>query len=105
MRRLRKGDDVVVRTGRDKGKRGTITRVLDEQTVLVEGINLVKRHTRPNPQQGVSGGIVEKELPIQASNVGLFNPTTGKADRVGIRRLEDGKMVRYFKSNDEVVDV
>lgn len=105
MRRLRKGDDVVVRTGRDKGKRGTVLRVLDQQTVLVEGINLVKRHTRPNPQQGLSGGIVEKELPIQASNVALFNPTSGKGDRVGIRRLEDGKKVRYFKSNDEVVDV
>ncbi len=105
MRRLRKGDDVVVRTGRDKGKRGTVLRVLDEQTLLVEGINLVKRHMRPNPQRGMSGGIVEKEVPIQASNVALFNPTSGKGDRVGVRRLEDGKKVRYFKSNDEVVDV
>ena len=105
MRRLRKGDDVVVRTGRDKGKRGTVLRVLDEQTLLVEGINLLKRHMRPNPQRGMSGGIVEKEVPIQASNVALFNPTSGKGDRVGVRRLEDGKKVRYFKSNDEVVDV
>jgi large subunit ribosomal protein L24 len=104
MKKIRKGDQVVVNTGKDKGKRGTVLRVLDTGKVVVEGINRVKRHTRPNPVKGQTGGIVDKEMPIQASNVALFNPATGKGDRVGIRVLEDGRKVRYFKSNGEVAD-
>ena len=105
LRKIRKGHDVIVTTGRDRGKRGTVLRVLDDQKVLVEGINIVKRHTRPNPQRGVSGGIVTKEMPIDASNIALYNPVTGKGDRVGVRKLEDGRKVRFFKSNGEVVDI
>jgi large subunit ribosomal protein L24 len=104
MKKIRKGDQVVVNTGKDKGKRGTVLRVLDTGKVVVEGINRVKRHTRPNPVKGQTGGIVDKEMPIQASNVALFNPATGKGDRVGIRVLEDGRKVRFFKSNGEVAD-
>jgi large subunit ribosomal protein L24 len=104
MKKIRKGDQVVVTTGKDKGKRGTVLRVLDTGKVVVEGINRVKRHTRPNPVKGQTGGIVDKEMPIQASNVALFNPATGKADRVGFRVLEDGRKVRFFKSNGEVAD-
>ncbi len=104
MKKIRKGDQVVVTTGKDKGKRGTVLRVLDTGKVVVEGINRVKRHTRPNPIKGQTGGIVDKEMPIQASNVALFNPATGKADRVGFRVLDDGRKVRYFKSNGEVAD-
>ncbi|HQW38830.1 MAG TPA: 50S ribosomal protein L24 [Usitatibacteraceae bacterium] len=101
---MRKGDQVVVTTGKDKGKRGTVLRVLDTGKVVVEGVNRVKRHTRPNPIKGQTGGIVDKEMPIQVSNVALFNPATGKGDRVGIRVLEDGRKVRFFKSNGEVAD-
>ena len=104
MRKIRKGDDVMVTTGRDKGKRGTVLRVLDTGKVVVEGVNRVKRHTRPNPIKGQTGGIVDKEMPIQASNVALFNPATGKGDRVGFRVLDDGRKVRFFKSNGEVAD-
>ena len=104
MKKIRKGDQVVVNTGKDKGKRGTVLRVLDTGKVVVEGVNRVKRHTRPNPIKGQTGGIVEKEMPIQASNVALFNPATGKGDRVGFRVLDDGHKVRYFKSNGEVAD-
>jgi large subunit ribosomal protein L24 len=104
MKKIRKGDQVVVTTGKDKGKRGTVLRVLDTGKLVVEGINRVKRHTRPNPIKGQTGGIVDKEMPIQASNVALFNPATGKADRVGFRVLDDGRKVRYFKSNGEVAD-
>ncbi|MCW5593857.1 MAG: 50S ribosomal protein L24 [Betaproteobacteria bacterium] len=104
MKKIRKGDQVVVNTGKDKGKRGTVLRVLDTGKVVVEGVNRVKRHTRPNPIKGQTGGIVEKEMPIQASNVALFNPATGKGDRVGFRVLDDGRKVRYFKSNGEVAD-
>jgi large subunit ribosomal protein L24 len=104
MKKIRKGDQVVVTTGKDKGKRGTVLRVLDTGKVLIEGINRVKRHTRPNPVKGQTGGIVDKEMPIQASNVALFNPATGKGDRVGFRVLEDGRKVRFFKSNGEVAD-
>ena len=104
MEKIRKGDEVVVITGKDKGKRGTVLRVLDTGKVVVEGVNRVKRHTRPNPIKGQTGGIVEKEMPIQASNVALFNPATGKGDRVGFRVLDDGRKVRYFKSNGEVAD-
>ena len=105
MNKIKKGDSVAVLTGRDRGKRGTVVRVYADDRVLVEGINVVKRHTRPNPQAGIAGGIVEKEAPLQISNVALFNPMTQKPDRVGIRVLEDGRKVRFFKSNGEVVDV
>ena len=104
MKKIRKGDQVVVTTGKDKGKRGTVLKVLDTGKVVVEGINRVKRHTRPNPVKGQTGGIVDKEMPIQASNVALFNPVTGKGGRVGIRVLDDGRKVRFFKSNGEVAD-
>jgi len=105
MRKIRKGDDVMVTTGRDKGKRGTVLRVLDDDRLIVENVNLIKRHTKPNPQRGVAGGIIDKEAPIQASNVMLYNPQTKKGDRVGFRVLEDGRKVRFFKSTQEVVDV
>lgn len=105
MRKIKKGDEVQVRAGRDKGRRGVVLKVLDEQRLLVEGVNLVKRHTKGNPMQGVQGGILEKEAAIHVSNVGIFNPQTGKVDRVGFRTLEDGKKIRYFKSNNEVIDV
>ncbi len=104
MKKIRKGDQLVVTTGKDKGKRGTVLRVLDTGKVLIEGVNRVKRHTRPNPIKGQTGGIVDKEMPIQASNVALFNPATGKGDRIGIRVLDDGRKVRFFKSNGEVAD-
>ena len=105
MRKIRKGDDVVVLTGRDRSKRGTVLRVVDVDHLLVEGINRVKKHQRPNPAKGETGGIIDKEMPIHISNVALFNPATKKADRIGIRQLEDGRRVRFFKSNGEVVDV
>lgn len=105
MNRIRKGDEVIVIAGRDKGRRGTVLRVFDDERVLVENINVVKKHQRPNPQRGVAGGIVEKEMPLHESNVMLWNPVSKKGDRVGIRELQDGKKVRYFKSNNEVVDV
>jgi len=105
MNRIRKGDEVIVITGRDKGRRGTVLKTYEDDRVLVENVNVVKKHQRPNPQRGVAGGIVEKEMPLQASNVMLWNPVSKKGDRVGIKVLQDGKKVRYFKSNDEVVDV
>ncbi|MCO6414178.1 MAG: 50S ribosomal protein L24 [Thiogranum sp.] len=106
MRKIRKGDDVVVTTGKDSGKRGTVLRVLsDSDKLVVENVNIVKKHTKPNPQRGIAGGIVEKEMPIHVSNVMLYNPQTKKADRVGFRILEDGRKVRVFKSTSEVVDV
>ena len=104
MQRIRRGDDVIVVAGKDKGRRGTVLKV-NEEHVVVENINVVKKHQKPNPNAGVSGGINEQESPIHVSNVMLFNPVTGKADRVGFRALEDGKKVRYFKSNGEVVDI
>ncbi|MCI0401553.1 MAG: 50S ribosomal protein L24 [Gammaproteobacteria bacterium] len=104
MCRIRKGDDVVVLTGKDKGQRGIVVRVYPNDTVTVENINMVKRHTKPNPLRGTAGGIVEKEMPIHVSNVALYNSGTKKPDRVGFRVLEDGRKVRYFKSNNEVVD-
>jgi large subunit ribosomal protein L24 len=104
MKKIRKGDEVVVITGRDKRRRGTVIRIVGNDKVLVENVNMVKRHTRPNPQLGIQGGIVEKEAPIHLSNVQLWNPAAKKGDRVGIRTLADGKRVRLFKSNDEVVD-
>lgn len=103
--KIRKDDLVIVTTGRDKGKKGKVLKVLVEQKkLIVEGINIVKKHAKPNPAKGKSGGIIEKELPIDSSNVGLWNPSTNKPDRVGIKNLEDGKKVRYFKSNKEVID-
>ena len=104
MKKIRKGDQVVVTTGKDKGKRGTVLQVLDTGKVVIEGVNRVKKHQKPNPMRNIQGGIVEKEMPIQASNVALFNPATKKADRVGVKTLEDGRKVRVFKSNSEVVD-
>ena len=105
MGKIKKGDEISVIAGRDKGKRGSVLRVIDDSHVIVEGVNMVKRHTKPNPQMGVPGGIVEKESPIHISNVGLYNPVSEKADRVGFKTLEDGRKVRVFKSNDEVVDI
>jgi len=104
MNKLRKGDEVVVITGRDKGRRGTIIRVVDASHVLVENVNMVKRHTKPNPARNTQGGIVEKEAALHISNVALWNPVAKKGDRVGVRTLADGRRVRFFKSNDEVVD-
>jgi large subunit ribosomal protein L24 len=105
MNRIRKGDQVIVIAGRDKGRQGTVLRVLRDDRVVVENVNLVKRHQKPNPAKGIQGGIVQKEAPLHVSNVMLFNPATGKGDRIGFRILEDGRKVRYFKSNKEVVDV
>jgi len=105
MKRLRKGDQVIVISGKDKGRQGTVLKVMADDRVLVEQINMVKKHTKPNPMQGVEGGIVEKEMPLHISNVMLFNPVTNKGDRVGFKLLEDDRKVRYFKSNGEVVDV
>ncbi|MEW7980167.1 MAG: 50S ribosomal protein L24 [gamma proteobacterium symbiont of Phacoides pectinatus] len=105
MRKIRQGDQVVVITGKDKGKQGTVLRVIDDQKVVVENINIVKKHTKANPMQGEPGGILDKEMPLAISNVAIFNPETGKADRVGFNVLEDGRKVRYFKSNGEVVDI
>ncbi len=104
MNKLRKGDEVIVIAGKDKGKRGTVLNRVDDQRLLVEGINRVKKHTRPNPMKGEQGGIVEKEMSIHISNVALFNPASQKADRVGFKTLEDSRKVRVFKSNGEVVD-
>ncbi|MBM3379560.1 MAG: 50S ribosomal protein L24 [Betaproteobacteria bacterium] len=103
MEKIRKGDEVVVITGRDKGKRGTVLRRINDQSLLVEGVNVVLKHTRPNPMKGVEGGIREKTLPIHRSNLMLFNPATGRGDRVGIRSLQDGTKVRFFKSSGEQV--
>jgi large subunit ribosomal protein L24 len=105
MQRIRKGDDVVVIAGKDKGKRGSVLSVMQDGRLVVSDVNMVKRHTKPNPNRGVPGGIIEKEMPIHPSNIMLFNPQTSKGDRVGFRILEDGRKVRYFKSTDEVVDI
>lgn len=104
MNKMRKGDGVIVITGKDKGKRGTVLRRVDDDRVVVEGVNRVKKHVKPNPMKGEQGGIVEKEMPIQISNVALYNPATQKADRVGFKTLDDGRKVRVFKANGEVVD-
>ena len=103
MRKIRRGDEVIVLTGRDKGRRGQVVSVLDEQRVVVQGINLVKKHVKPNPMKGEPGGIVAKEAPIQVSNIAIFNPASSKADRVGIRVLEDGSRVRFYKSTGETI--
>ena len=105
MRRIKKGDDVIVIAGRDKGKRGNVLKVMDNGRALVDNVNIVKRHTKGNPNTGETGGILEKEAAIQLSNIALYNPASKKGERVGFKTLEDGRKVRYFKSNDEVVDL
>ncbi len=106
MRRIRKDDELIVISGKDKGRRGKVARVLEDgERLIVAGVNLIKRHTKPNPARNVAGGIVEREAAIHVSNVMLFNPVAKKGDRVGFRVLEDGRKVRYFKSDNEVVDV
>lgn len=105
MQRIKKGDEVIVTAGKDKGRRGSVMQILKNNRVMVENINVVKKHAKPNPMAGIEGGIIEKEMSIDASNIMLFNPATNKGDRVGIKTLEDGKKVRFFKSNNEVVDV
>lgn len=104
MRKIKKGDDIVVICGKDKGRRGTVQKILVNNRVLVDNINMIKKHTKPNPNAGIAGGIIEKEAPIQVSNVLIYNPAKEAGDRVGFKVLEDGEKVRYFKSNGEVVD-
>jgi large subunit ribosomal protein L24 len=103
--KIKKGDEVIVTTGKDKGKRGTVVKVLEDNRLVVENVNMAKKHTKPNPNKGEPGGILDKEMPLDISNVALYNPATGKGDRVGFKILEDGKKVRIFKSNQEVVDI
>jgi large subunit ribosomal protein L24 len=105
MSKFRKGDQVIVLTGRDKGKRGAIAARIDAQHIVVEGINVVKKHVKPNPMKGTTGGVVDKTMPIHQSNVAIFNPSTGRADRVGIKLLGDGKRVRIYKSSGEEIKV
>lgn len=105
MNKIRKGDQVLVIAGKDKGKRGVVTRMRGDDRVIVEGVNVIKRHTKPNPTLGTPGGIIQKEAPLHISNIALLNPVTSKADRVGIKILEDGRKVRIFKSTKEVVDL
>jgi len=105
MQKIRKGDDVIVIAGKDKGKRGTVLRMVDEERVIVENINIARKHQKPNPQGGEPGGIIDRLMPLHVSNVALYNPQKGGADRVGFKILEDGRKVRVFKSNGEVVDV
>jgi large subunit ribosomal protein L24 len=103
MSKIKKGDNVVVIAGRDKGKRGSVSRIVDAGHVIVSGINTVKKHTKPNPMKNQPGGILTKEMPIDVSNVAIYNPVTKKADRIGVRTLEDGRKVRFFKSNGEQI--
>jgi len=105
MNKIKTGDDVIIIAGKDKGKRGSVLKIIDNERVVVEGANMAKKHVKPNPNAGESGGIIEKEMPLHISNVAVFNPAAGKGDRIGIKILEDGRRVRYFKSNNEVVDV
>ena len=105
MNKLRKGDEIIVITGRDKGKRGTIALRQDDSHLVIDGINMVKKHTKPNPMAGTTGGIVDKTMPIHQSNVAIFNATSGKADRVGIKMQADGKRVRVYKSSGEEIKV
>ena len=105
MHKIKKDDDVIVLTGKDKGKRGAVLSVVDDEHLVVENINMAKRHTKANPQAGEAGGILDKEMPMHVSNVALFNSQTGAGDRVGFKILEDGRKVRYFKSTGEVVDI
>ena len=103
MNKIRKGDQVIVLTGRDKGKRGTVTQRVDEDRIVVDGVNVVKKHVKPNPMKGTTGGVVDKTMPIHQSNVAIFNAATGKGDRVGVKTLADGKRVRVFKSSGEEI--
>jgi large subunit ribosomal protein L24 len=105
MRKIKKGDEVIVIAGRDKGKIGEVLQVLDDDRMLVNDVNIVKRHTKPNPMKGQQGGIIEMEAPINVSNLAIYNPETKTADRVGFKQLQDGRKVRYFKSTGEVVDI
>ena len=105
MKKIRKGDQVVVLSGRDKGRRGAVLQVLADGRVLIESVNMVKKHQKPNPQGGKQGGIIEKEVPLAISKVAIWNPSSKKGDRVGVKTLADGKRVRYFKSNGEMLDV
>lgn len=105
MRKIRKGDDVIVIAGKDKGKTGNVNRVVSSERIIVDGVNMVKRHTKGNPQQNIPGGIIDKEAPIHISNVMIYNSSTGKGDRVGFKTLEDGVKVRTFKSSGEQIDV
>ena len=104
MQRIKKGDEIIVISGRDRGKRGTVLRRVDAEHVVVEGVNRVKKHQRPNPMKGEQGGIIDKDLPIHVSNIALFNPGTQKADRAGVKTLDDGRKVRVFKDNGEQVE-
>lgn len=103
MKKIKSEDEVIVLAGKDKGKRGKVTKILDDGRVLVSGVNMIKKHTKPNPQAGIAGGIIEKEAPLQGSNIAIYNAATSKADRVGFR-VEDGKKVRFFKSNNELIN-
>ncbi len=105
MRKIKKGDDVIIIAGRDKGKRGSVLKVTDDQRIVVENCNMARKHVKPNPNTGETGGIVEREMPMHVSNVALFNPATDKGDRVGFKILEDGRKVRFYKSNKEVIDL
>jgi len=105
MRKIRKGDDVIIIAGKDKGKRGNVTRLVSSERIIVDGVNMVKRHTKGNPQQGVPGGIIDKEAPLHISNVAIYNAKADKADRVGFKVLEDGSKVRVFKSDGEQIDI
>ena len=105
MNKIKKGDEVIILTGKDKGKKGNVVKAIpDDDKVIVDNVNMVKKHQKPNPALNVPGGIIEKEMPIHVSNVALVNPATGKADRVGFKTLDDGRKVRVFKSNGETVD-
>jgi large subunit ribosomal protein L24 len=105
MNKIRKGDQVIINTGKDKGKTGTVTQVIDGKRVLVEGVNLAKKHAKPNPMRGIQGGIISKEMPLDISNVAIYNATTNQADKVGFKQLEDGRKIRVYKSNGESIDV
>ena len=103
MNKIRKGDQVIVLTGRDKGKRGTVSQRVDEDRIVVDGVNVVKKHVKPNPMKGTTGGVIDKTMPIDQSNIAIYNAATGKADRVGIKLLADGKKVRVYKSNGDEI--
>ena len=105
MSKIRKGDDVVVLSGRDKGKRGTVLQIIENNRIVVDNVNVIKKHVKPNPNRGETGGIIEREAPIQISNVAIFNPNSNKPDRVGYKVLEDGRKVRVFRSDGEVADL
>jgi len=105
MNKIRKGDSVIIQTGKDKGKQGIVSQIIDSSKVLVEGLNMVKKHTKPNPAKGDQGGVVSKEMPLNISNIAIFNSVTQKADKVAIKSLKDGKKIRIYKSNQEAIDV